>query len=105
MEKPYGYIPELQGAIIDAKLEDKGRARRSEGMADDDPRKIAKNMATLPKPDTSELVKIKEESNLLHFEYSIWKWLSDAIVKRNPAVTSADYCNNASEKKTHVAKS
>jgi hypothetical protein len=60
-EKAYNYIPELQKQIVHAKLTDENPLRESVDLAENDPRHIGKHLTDIPKPDTAELFKLKQE--------------------------------------------
>ena len=56
-EKDYSYIPFLLTSIMKARAEDKKKVSRPVPLAENDPRKIAKNIAKLPAPNSKQLNK------------------------------------------------
>lgn len=59
-EKTYAYIPQIQGLVVQAKLDDKLPMCRKRSLGDDDPRKISKTLAPKPPPATATLVEMKK---------------------------------------------
>lgn len=58
-DKDYKYISNLQKDVIYARLEDHRPMKRKREVAPEDPKKIAKTIAPIPPPPTSELAEKK----------------------------------------------
>ena len=56
-EKDYSYIPFLLTSIMKARAEDKRNVSHPVPLAENDPQKIAKNIAKLPTPNSKKLNK------------------------------------------------
>ncbi len=54
--KEYNYISELQEQILQNRLQDERSVTRKRPLRSDDPRKIARTIASVPPPATQDLV-------------------------------------------------
>lgn len=55
LPKPYKYLPALMAAIFNVRL-DVSSINKKRTMQENDPRRIAPNLAAVPKPERSVLV-------------------------------------------------
>lgn len=55
--KEYNYMPELIVAIFETRKTTPGHVTQRLGLAPDDPRNIAKNIAVVPQPPMEELLR------------------------------------------------